>query len=125
MQVVVGGGESGEPSGSGGFRFPIEQFMGEDATAERSGPPAGPAGMGYIFARLWKARDERTELEVFLNEGEILVPEHFSEVLSTSDFGVFAIQEGDGTYCITTIPWSSVRRVAMRKLEVLPGEIFS
>jgi Zn finger protein HypA/HybF involved in hydrogenase expression len=124
MQVVVGG-EPAEPSGSGGFRFPIEQFMGEDATSETTGPPTGPSGMGYIFARLWKARDERTELEVFLHEGEILVPEHYSEVLSTSDYGVFAIQEGDGTYSITTIPWSSVRRVAMRKLEVLPGDLFS
>lgn len=123
MRVVIGAPET---TGSGGFRFPIEQFTGEDTTTEQpSGPPAGGAGMGFIFARLWKERDDRTEIEIFLHEGEILVPEHYSEFLSNSDYGVLAIQEGDGSYSITVIPWSSVRRVAVRKLGELPGELFS
>jgi hypothetical protein len=87
-------------------------------------PPAGPAGLGYIVGRLWESRIADSELEVFLNEGEIIAPDYFSESLSTSDYGVFAIQEGDGTYAITAIPWSTVRRVGLRRLTELPAELF-
>ena len=121
LQVVVGSPESG---GSGGFRFPIEQFTPqEEATAET--PPTGAPGLGFIFDKLWRERDDRTEVEIFLTEGEILVPDHYSARLSSSDFGVFAIQEGDGSYAVTVIPWSAVRRVGLRKLGELPGELFS
>ncbi len=120
MQVVVGAPESG---GSGGFRFPIEQFAPQEEEADH--PPAGAPGLGYIFAKLWQDRSDRTEVEIFLSEGEILSPEHFSARLSNSDYGVFAIQEGDGSYAVTVIPWSAVRRVGVRKLGELPGELFS
>jgi len=87
-------------------------------------PPAGPAGMGYIVARLWEGRTEGSELEVFLSEGEIVAPDHYSESLSTSDYGVFAVQEGDGSFAITVIPWNTVRRVGLRRLGDLPGDLF-
>jgi hypothetical protein len=87
-------------------------------------PPAGPAGLGFIFAQLWRRRPEGSELEVFLNEGEIIVPDFFAEALSTSDFGVFGLLESDASHTISVIPWSSVRRVAFRRLEELPGELF-
>ena len=127
LQVVVGAADSG--SGSG-FRFPFEQFAPEEpaeaAVEEPLGaPPAGAPGMGYIFARLWERRGESSEVEIFLSEGEIVAPDHFSEVLSNSDYGVFAIQEGDGTYAVTVIPWNSVRRVGVRKLGELPENLFS
>ena len=54
--------------------------------------------MGYIVGRLWERRTENSELEIFLTEGEIISPDYFSETLSTSDYGVFAIEEGDGTF---------------------------
>lgn len=87
-------------------------------------PPPGPSGLGYIVSRLWEQRSEHTELEIFLMEGEIVAPDEFSEVLSSSDYGVFAIQEGDGTFALTVIPWSAVRRVGMRKLDDLPPQLF-
>lgn len=87
-------------------------------------PPPGPSGLGYIVSRLWEQRSEATELEIFLTEGEIVAPDEFSEVLSSSDYGVFAIQEGDGTFALTVIPWSAVRRVGMRKLDDLPPQLF-
>jgi hypothetical protein len=87
-------------------------------------PPAGAAGLGFIFAQLWNRRPERSELEVFLNEGEIIVPDFFAEALSTSDYAVFGLLESDGSHSITVIPWSNVRRVAFRRLEELPGELF-
>jgi hypothetical protein len=87
-------------------------------------PPAGPAGLGYIVGRLWDQRTEESELEVFLNEGEIVAPDYYSELLSTSDYGVFAVQDGDGSFTVTTIPWNAVRRVGMRRLPDLPGDLF-
>ena len=87
-------------------------------------PPEGAPGLGYVVARLWERRTQDSELEIFLNEGEIVAPDYFSEVLSTSDYGVFAIQEGDGTYAITVVPWSTVRRVGLRRVGELPGDLF-
>jgi hypothetical protein len=102
-------------------------FPGE--AAEESGeyparPPVGAAGLGFIVSRLWERRSEASELEIFLAEGEIVAPDYYSECLSTSDYGVFAVQEGDGTYAVTVIPWNTVRRVGMRRIEELPGELF-
>jgi hypothetical protein len=87
-------------------------------------PPPGASGLGYIVGRLWEQRAQGTELEVFLTEGEILAPDEFSEVLSSSDYGVFAIQEGDGSFAITVVPWSAVRRIGMRKMPDLPPQLF-
>jgi len=87
-------------------------------------PPPGAAGLGYVVGRLWERRTEDTELEVFLSEGEIIAPDHYSEVLSSSDYGVFAMQEGDGTFAVTVIPWSAVRRVGMRRIGELPEQLF-
>ena len=123
MQVVLGAPDG---TGSGGFRFPIEQFAPEEpAAATTDTPPAGAPGLGFIFARLWNERDNQTEIEIFLSEGEIFSPDHYSPTLSSSDFGVFAIREGDGSYAVTVIPWTSVRRVGVRKLGELPENLFS
>jgi hypothetical protein len=123
MQVVLG---APEVTGSGGFRFPIEQFAPEDpAEATTETPPTGAPGLGFIFAKLWNERDDQTEVEIFLSEGEIFSPDHYSPTLSSSDFGVFAIQEGDGSYAVTIIPWSVVRRVGVRKLGELPENLFN
>ena len=87
-------------------------------------PPSGPSGLGYIVARLWERRTQDSELEIFLNEGEIVAPDFFSEVLSTSDYGVFAVPEGDGGFALTVIPWSTVRRVGLRRMTDLPEDLF-
>ena len=72
-----------------------------------------------------KTRDEATEIEIFLSEGEILSPDFYSEVLSSSDYGVFAVEEGDGSFAVTVVPWSAVRKVATRKLGHLSEELFN
>lgn len=87
-------------------------------------PPSGAAGLGFIVARLWEQRTEDSELEIFLAEGEIIAPDHFAADLSTSDYGVFAVAEADGSFVITVVPWNTVRRVGLRKVLELPGELF-
>ncbi len=131
-QQAAGYAEQGPPAGSGGFLFPfgqgnqeLEEDVIEAAVAESiPPPPAGPAGLGYIVARLWEQRGEQAEVEIFLSEGEIVSPDFYSEVLSSSDYGVFAVEEGDGSFAVTVIPWSAVRKVATRKLGHLPEELF-
>lgn len=125
--------EAAPGGGSGGFLFPFgqgsesqDEEVIEAAVAESvPPPPAGPAGLGYIVARLWEQRDEATDVEIFLTEGEIISPDFYSEVLSSSDYGVFAIEEGDGSFAVTVVPWSAVRKVATRRLEHLPEELFN
>jgi hypothetical protein len=118
-----------EEEGQGGFAFPGTEYGEEviDAAVEDplAPPPPGAAGLGYIFARLWEQRDEQTEVEIFLTEGEIMSPDRYSELLSSSDYGVFAVLEGDGNYTVSVVPWSAVRRVGIRKVAELPGEMFS
>jgi hypothetical protein len=87
-------------------------------------PPSGASGLGFIVARLWERRTEQSELEIFLSEGEILAPDYYSKSLSTSDYGVFAVQEGDGSFAVTVIPWNTVRRMGLRRMGELPGELF-
>jgi hypothetical protein len=117
-----------EPVAEGGFN--LNRLLGGGGQPEQveqglPGPPPGAAGLGYIVGRLWDQRTDQTELEIFLTEGEIVSPDYYSELLSTSDYGVFAIQEGDGSFAITVIPWSTVRRVGMRRLLDLSGDLFA
>jgi hypothetical protein len=109
------GGESAEDEDA------VEATVEEPPVAP---PPPGPSGLGYIVGRLWEQRTEGTELEIFLTEGEIMAPDQFSEVLSSSDYGVFAVLEGDGSFAVTVIPWSAVRRIGMRKMPDLPPQLF-
>ena len=130
----VAEGQLNSESG-GGFNFNFAGLSGQQQQEEEivdgaleeqplELPPPGPAALGYIFGRLWDRKVEGIEIEIFLTEGEIMSPDHFSEILSTSDYGVFAVKEGDGTYAITVIPWSTVRRIGMRKLTELPPNAF-
>jgi len=124
IEAASGDEELGLAEDAGdGERIDFNRLFAGDAGAAAQHLPPGGAGMGFIFGRLWRQRTEDTELEIFLSEGEILVPDYYSEVLSRSDYGVFAIQEGDGSYAITVIPWSSVRRVSMRRIVELPNEL--
>ena len=87
-------------------------------------PPDGIHPLSYIVGRLWDRKGDNTELEIFLAEGEIVSPELYSEVLSIREFGVFGSKEGDGSYSVTIIPWSTVRKVGLRKIPELSDKVF-
>ena len=109
---------------AGGHEQPEDAVEAVVEDAPVAPPPPGASGLGYIVGRLWEQRQEGTELEIFLTEGEILAPDQFSEVLSSSDYGVFAVQEGDGSFVVTVIPWNAVRRIGVRRLVDLPPQLF-
>jgi predicted nucleic acid-binding Zn-ribbon protein len=81
--------------------------------------PPGVHALGYIVGRLWDHKSELTELEIFLKEGEIVSPDHYAEILSTGEYGVFAHKEGDENYSLSVIPWAAVRRVDLRRVTKL------
>lgn len=96
--------------------------------AEYHGEPEPPFPqdvhpLGHIVARLWYHKGDHGEIELFLPEGEILSPEHYSAMLSQRDYGVFANREGEG-YQFTVIPWTAVRRVSVHRVEELPPDLF-
>ena len=124
--------EEASGSASGGFVFtvPQEQPVEEtyDAVEYEDAPDPPPAefhAMSYILGRLWDRKTEGTELEIYLSEGEIVGPDLFCESLSCREYGVFANIESDGSYAITVIPWSAVRKVALRKMPELSPKWFS
>lgn len=124
--------EEAARTGSGAFTFPsLEQPQVEevyDAVEYEDAPDPPPAdfhAMSYILGRLWDRKTEGTELEIYLSEGEIVGPDLFCESLSCREYGVFANVEADGSYAITVIPWSAVRKVALRKMPELSPKWFS
>lgn len=112
---------------------PIEPELAEEevveAVVEELEPdpepiPPGVHALGYIVGRLWDHKNETTELEIFLQEGEIISPDHYAEILSTGEYGVFAHKDGDEEYSLSVIPWTAVRRVDLRKVTKLAHGTF-
>ena len=124
----VPAGEPVEDEGPmGGELQPEEEVV--EAVVEEAEPdpepiPPGVHALGYIVGRLWDHKTETTELEIFLQEGEIISPDQYSELLSTGDYGVFAHKEGDENYSLSVIPWTAVRRVDLRKVTKLGTGLF-
>jgi hypothetical protein len=119
---------SGEPVED---EAPIDAHLEEEvveAVVEEAEPdpepiPPGVHALGYIVGRLWDHKTETTELEIFLQEGEIISPDQYSELLSTGEYGVFAHKDGD-EYSLSVIPWAAVRRVDLRKVTKLGTGLF-
>ena len=103
----------------------VEEIPAEELVVQEPEPPfeEGVHPLAHIVARLWHHKGERGELELLLPEGEMMQPEHYSAALSAHDYGVFATREGMG-FSFTVIPWTSVRRVNVHKVETLPPGAF-
>ncbi len=87
-------------------------------------PADGAHPLAQIFSRLWAQTAEDSVVELFMSEGELLSPEYFAANLSQNKYGVFAVRADDGSYTLTTVPWDSVTRIAMRKVRHLPPGTF-
>lgn len=76
----------------------------------------------HEFCHLWNHRDAKSSLEIHLPEGEVFVPQHFSQEKSSAELGYFARQAESGKYQVHLIPWKSVCRVVAGGLADLPFE---
>ncbi len=79
-------------------------------------------GIGPLVARLWERKKEGAALELDLDDGSTLVPDRFLEASASGTHGVFAIEEPDGTYTLTAVAWTSVRRIRLHPLQALPAD---
>jgi hypothetical protein len=79
--------------------------------------------MSILFSRLWAERANGAQIEVEVEGGEKLLPEHFARRLSRESYAVFATKDAAGTYTLTTLKWDSVVRVLVRGVKRLPPEL--
>lgn len=87
-------------------------------------PPEIGHALGYVFARLWDQREADSDVELFLKEGEIFAPDFYCDNLSCREYGVFAVEDSDGKFQFTVIPWDDVRKIHVRKISKLPQPMF-
>jgi hypothetical protein len=86
----------------------------------QSGPITAAHPFFGLFCRLWGHKAEGTSVEIRYGEGQRLTPDRFARGLSTGNHAVFAVDEPNGTYILTTIPWASITAVVMRGMKSLP-----
>jgi hypothetical protein len=106
----------------------VEADIEELPVAAEAGGLPGFVGPGHalaqVFSRLWNRRGEEGTVDVYLAEGELLSPEFFSPQLSQTTHAVFADLMDDGTYTVTSVPWDSVTRAVLKKVDGLPDGLF-
>jgi hypothetical protein len=102
----------------------IEDFpIAEQAVAASSSLPGH--ALARLFTQLWDRHGTDGDIDLYLAEGELLSPEFFSPQLSQATHGVFAERVEDGTYNVISIPWESVKKAVVRKVDRLPDGLFS
>jgi len=87
-------------------------------------PTAAAHALANVFAKLWDDRGEDTVVELQMEHGETILPEFFSPELSHQSHGVFALRAEDGTYTIISVPWDSITRAVVQKIDKLPYGLF-
>ena len=85
---------------------------------------ATTASLLSIFETLWEERAHGAVVELHLAEGVIVTPDWWARGLSDTGFGVFALENRDGSYQMEAIAWDSVQRVVVRNISELPGGLF-
>jgi len=120
-------GDIGSDTHSADFDRGPQSTAAENKCTNRFFPRRQPAplGLGYIVARLWEQRTEGSELEIFLSEGRNRrAPISFPSPYRPAIMVFFAIQESDGSFAVSVIPWNTVRRVGLRRMADLSGDLF-
>ena len=80
--------------------------------------------MALLFETLWARRTPEMPVELQLNSGEKLCPDHFAVELSRQYHGIFAVKRNDGTYSISAIVWDAIQQVTLQHVRELPFDIF-
>jgi DNA-directed RNA polymerase subunit RPC12/RpoP len=115
------GSTIGPVIGQSGDVHQTNQAATPNGDAQGGGEPHPLAG---VFARFWRQRGKRGVVELHLADGTVLTPKKFSPRLSHPTFGVFAVDDSDGTSAVVTIPWSCISQLHLRGLKKLPEGVF-
>jgi hypothetical protein len=110
------------------FNFNLEEPTRSGSSPSNLPPPSGLSSgsttLADIFTRLWDERERGSVVELYLTNGQVLVPERFARESSRKSYGVFAIRDPDGTYTITAVSWQAVSKVSVRHVSKLPKRMF-
>lgn len=93
--------------------------------AEATHAPAGQAihPIASLFDQLWARKSHGQSIELHLADGEVLRADRYSTPTGSEPYGLFAVQEPDGSFTLTAIAWSSIERITMRGLKQLPDDL--
>ncbi len=91
-------------------------------------PPPLPGEVHELathFTWLWNQREHGAELALhFKNGDEPFRPSMFALRRSQGPYGLFAVEESDGTFTITTIAWDEISRIVLSKAEDIDDDAF-
>lgn len=91
-------------------------------------PPPLPGEVHALathFAWLWNQREHGADLTIhFKNGDEAFRPSLFALRRSQGPYGLFAVEESDGTFTITTLAWDEVSRIVLSKAEDIDDDAF-
>ncbi|MBN1851336.1 MAG: hypothetical protein JW829_01380 [Pirellulales bacterium] len=77
-----------------------------------------------VFEILWEEQAHGAVVEIHLDEGVVVTPDWWAKKLSNTRYGVFALENRDGSYQMEAIAWERVQRVIVRNIPELPGGLF-
>lgn len=110
------------------FNFSFEEPSRSGSSPSNVPPSSGISGprstMADIFTRLWDERERGSVAEIYLANGQVIVPERYARDSSRKSYGVFAVRDPDGTYTVTAINWAAIAKVSVRHLSKLPKKMF-
>ena len=78
-----------------------------------------------LFKLLWHEQMQEGVLELHLEGGITLSPDWWARDLSNQGYGLFALQNRDGTYSMEVIAWKDILRISLRNVTELPSGWFS
>ena len=85
---------------------------------------SSPQAMANLFARLWSQRGETGVVEIYLKGDTNIYPHWYAPQLSQHAFGMFAVQEQDGTHTLMVVRWDAIECITLRGLPQLPDGVF-
>lgn len=129
---VVTEGSIGLPDSPGTVPFPEAEVLSEEDIVlfeeEATLPPPLPGEVHALathFTWLWNQREHAADLTIhFKNGDEAFRPSLFALRRSQGPYGLFAVEESDGTFTITTLAWDEVSRIVLSKAEDIDDDAF-
>lgn len=106
-----------DTSGKGGSSKSGKLTLTSNSSVSSSAHPTAA-----LLSQLWRYKGQGAAIEVHLGDGKLLEPDRFSS--KDINHALFASEEGNGSYTLTAVAWTSIERIVVRGLEQLPKEWF-
>ena len=81
--------------------------------------------MARLFSQLWRDKGLNGIVEIYIKGGGVVAPHWFAPRHSDESFGMFGMQDVDGSYSLAVVKWEAIERIAVRNLEDFPEGMFT